>query len=265
MKNRTLAILALVFAAIATVSVVIFSWLHFSVSDPYGPLEICNKSLAASIDYLMSMSKTWLPLPGLILGIFALILTGNKDNIAKQLAGLAVIISILLFLAAFFGIFNQPNYLPDRCEMQQGFYCKDFKVVDMPENGIDLIKFTFQNGITKGIWSYTNGTMTYVNLSTGANIMIVRVTSQGSGDLSRVVCDTGNELMASASGKPRLAVVLGQTIDISVPCGAGTLDKLLGSGKKKFYLNITWYAINDEPTLNHTMTGELLAPVTRCP
>jgi hypothetical protein len=246
MKNRTLAILALVFSILAVVSAVISSWLHFSVSNPYGPMEVCNRTLAAAIDNLMGLSVLFLPVISLIFGIFSFIMPGKKQDRVITPASLAITISVLLFIFSYLGILNPQHLTPERCEMQPDFYCNEHKLVDLPGNDIDRIKFTFQNG-------------------RGAGMVILRVTAQGTGDLSGVFCDTGNNLMTTTlSGKPGTRIETAQSLDINVLCGAGAFDNLAGSGMKKFDLNVTWYNADSEPAVNHAMSGELVDAVTRC-
>lgn len=144
---------------------------------------------------------------------------------------------------AYFGIMKPETSLPDRCELQQGFYCQDFRIFDAAGAGEDGLNFTFQNG-------------------RGIGIMLGRVIVQGEGDLDRIVCDTGSSLMdLNWAGKPGLHVENGNSVTIAVPCGANELDGLAGSGKKKFDLRIIWYDATSTDAYNHTVNGQLLAGV----
>lgn len=161
-----------------------------------------------------------------------------------------LVVLVVIGALAYFGVLNPQNLLPERCELQQGFYCKDYRVVAVTGT-TDWINFTFQNG-------------------RGTGMMLGRVTAQGTGDIVSVVCDThqwgatdygadiGTETWAGKAGRH---VENGATVQVGVPCIAGNLDGLSGSGKKKFDINITWYNADSSSDFNHTMNGQLLAGI----
>jgi hypothetical protein len=145
----------------------------------------------------------------------------------------------MLLLAWYLGVFQPQYYSPERCEMQQGFYCKDHRVVDLPGEGIDYFKFIFQNG-------------------RGKEMNIQRMTVKGVGEVEYLSCET--ELLNNGTG---LRVENGNYININVNCGQNYFDGI-SEGKKKFDLIVQWYSDDDGPAFNRTIKGQLLEKVTRC-
>ncbi|MFH1181439.1 MAG: hypothetical protein V1702_00610 [Candidatus Woesearchaeota archaeon] len=236
MKNRTLAIIAFIFPLLAVISATIAHSLR-----PYGSFEVCDRILAVVIHRLTVLAVTWLPLLGIVLGIFALIGDRKKDEIRTLLASLAIIMSILVFLSSYFGILNPQNFSPDRCEFQQGFYCKEHQVIDAGKDKMSFYEFTFQN-------------------ARGTGMMIERITIRGTGRcLSNVFCDTGSSLTDyNWSGKPGLHVENGASVNVEVPCGIGTFSGLGGRFKMNFDVNVTWYDAAMNQKYNHLMQGQVL-------
>jgi hypothetical protein len=197
-----------------------------------------------------------------------------------------LVVLVVIGALAYFGVLNPQNLLPDRCEMQQGFYCKDYRLVDVtaPAGSDDLITFTFQNG-------------------RGTGMLVTDVAITGTGDLAGVSCGdltatpAANIVLANCDGIDQLAdnnlldddlndqdplvatdrcvwagkaglhIENGASADIEIHCpeagvpAAGPLDGLAGSGKKKFNVRVTWYDASSTSAFSHTMNGQLLSGV----
>jgi hypothetical protein len=179
-----------------------------------------------------------------------------------------LVVLVVIGALAYFGVLNPQNLLPDRCEMQQGFYCKDYVITDQAAATLDDITFTFQNG-------------------RGTGMMVTDVIVTGSGDLSAVVCGDGATTPANVladcdgdtvvddqvatpaqcswAGKDGLHIENGASANLQILCdnvaGNGALDGLAGSGKKKFDIEVTWYDASSTEAFSHTMKGQLLAGV----
>jgi hypothetical protein len=154
-----------------------------------------------------------------------------------------LVVLVVIGALAYFGILKPETSLPDRCELQQGFYCQDFRITDMPDGQAESIRFTFQNG-------------------RGTGMMVERVIVAGTGELEHVTCDTGGDLMnLSWATRKGLHIENGQSAAIEVPCGVNVFNNLPGSGKKKFDISIIWFDASSTDDYNHTMNGQLLAGV----
>jgi hypothetical protein len=154
-----------------------------------------------------------------------------------------LVVLVVIGALAYFGILKPETSLPDRCELQQGFYCKDFRILDAAAADVDTISFTFQNG-------------------RGTSMMVERVQVIGTGDVSQITCTTGDTLLSETwSNKFGRYIENGASTNLAVPCGANALDDLVGSGKKKFNIVITWFDATSTPEFAHTMNGQLLANV----
>jgi hypothetical protein len=151
-----------------------------------------------------------------------------------------LVVLVVIGALAYFGVLNPQNLLPDRCEMQQGFYCKDYRLSD---GAVDTVSFTFQNG-------------------RGTGMMVLQVNASGVGDLANVWCNTTQGLsLGQWAGKPGLHIENGASAQVVATCTANGLNGLTGSGKKKFDLKVMWYDAAMDATYNHTMQGQLLAGV----
>jgi len=154
-----------------------------------------------------------------------------------------LVVLVVIGALAYFGVMKPETSLPERCELQQGFYCDDHRIVDLADAGVDYIQFNFQNG-------------------RGTGMMVERVVAHGTGELKTVVCDTGADLLAlSWAGKSGLYIDNGASQLVTVPCGPNKLDDLSESGKKKFDLEVVWYDSTSTIDFSHTMKGQLLANI----
>jgi hypothetical protein len=187
----------------------------------------------------------------------------NKAQAAMEFLmtyGWAILVVLVVIGAlAYFGILKPEISLPERCELQQGFYCKDFRIADVT-GGNDNISFTFENGRGKGM-------------------MLTGLTAQGTNDISHIICGGPGRVYATCdstgivddlidgpacqwSGKQGLHIENGLSADVVVLCvNPNALDGLSASGKKKFNLGIIWYSDDSTVSYSHTMEGQVLAAV----
>jgi hypothetical protein len=239
MKNRTLAILALILAICSVISVIAYSQHNFSISDAFTTWEICNKTPGATRMLMWQLlpitSIVVVSSVSLLLGVVVLFRSKKLHREGELIAIIAIIIAFALLLLCINGL--EPQYLgPDRCTMQQGFYCREHKIIGWPKNSIDTIKFTFQNG-------------------RGTTMMIERVSAQGVGEINSTACDTGSLI--------GLSIENGASFDIDVPCGLNTLDGV-SAEKIKFDLEVIWYDPTRGPEYNNSIRGQILEKVIRC-
>jgi hypothetical protein len=159
-----------------------------------------------------------------------------------------MILSAIIAFAALCALFLMVKFLPhntysssyERCEMQQGFYCKDYRLVDS-STGTDTLMFTFQNG-------------------RGTGMIITSISVQGTGDLADVQCANYSLASLNWAGKPGLHIENGMSESVILNCG-NRFDGLAGSGRKKFDINVTWYAADSTADFSHNMAGQLLAGI----
>jgi hypothetical protein len=167
------------------------------------------------------------------------------------LAAIVVVAFIMLLLTdlCFFSLCPSRT-LPEMCELSSGFSCKDYRLLDSPITSKDSIMFTLQNGH-------------------GYGMMVKRVTVTGIGDNHNLICDNNTFLTGPTwKGQVGLHIENGESAVIIIPCG-NSLNGLVGSGKKKFNVNISWYPAEDLNTWNppgnsaliQTINGRMLANV----
>jgi hypothetical protein len=175
-----------------------------------------------------------------------------------------LVVLVVIGALAYFGVLNPQILLPERCELQQGFYCKDYMIGD--NNGANLVlpagdnvTFTFQNG-------------------RGQGMMVTAVTVTGTGDLAAITCggpgltysncdaDVLLESIDAApcqwAGKTGLHIENGLSATVTAMCtNTDDLDGLSAGGKKKFDIAVSWYAADSTETFSHSMAGQVLANI----
>ncbi|MCP3684127.1 MAG: hypothetical protein GY861_15710 [bacterium] len=167
-----------------------------------------------------------------------------------------LVVLVVIGALAYFGVLSPQNLLPEKCELQMGLNCKDYIIS--------------QGGLT-------DGTVT-LNLENGMGqgILITSATATGKGDMAGVICDNDYSAVAWewVPGKNGVHMNSGEDSDSSMVAspetsiildcvtGAVTLDaSWINIGKKKFDLELTWYADDSSASYTHTMKGSLMAEI----
>jgi hypothetical protein len=159
-----------------------------------------------------------------------------------------LVVLVVIGALAYFGVLNPQTLLPERCELEQGVYCKDHQVTA----ATDTVTLRLENG-------------------RGHGIMIADVTAESeelgftsaAGTACTVDFATGTPPPESWSGKPGRHIESGgaSSINITCPNPPGIDSSLIGAGKKKFQLTVTWYSDDSDISFSHTMQGNLIANI----
>ena len=149
-----------------------------------------------------------------------------------------LVILIILGGLAYFGVLNPQKLLPERCELQLGLRCKDYRV-SAASNSISL---AVENG-------------------RGTDIMLVDV-GAFSQELG-VKCQNTTLLNMQTGNKFGMFLQNGASVSVIIPCqGADPLGAgIVGTGKRKWDLNMTWYDFGSTSAYSHTATGQLISVV----
>jgi hypothetical protein len=155
----------------------------------------------------------------------------NKGQAALEFLmtyGWAILVVLIVIGAlAYFGVLNPNILVPPKCTLETGLSCKDYRITE------DKITLSLENGMGKGIVIQK---VSVYQVGTGAN-------------MGR--CLNGTTLMAVTVGNGREGA-------LEIYCQT----PLVNTGRKeKFDLNITYYYQDSTAAYNHTMKGEILAPL----
>ncbi len=153
-----------------------------------------------------------------------------------------LVVLVVIGALAYFGVLSPETLLPDRCELQQGVACNDYKL----DASADEIYLLLQNGMGEGIILDT-----------------VTVTSQDAE--VGVTCnnDFGNgEANATQDFGAKWGKYIpnGGTADLTLDT-CGLTATLVGTGKQKFDITIGWYASDSTDSFTHTMNGQILGDI----
>ncbi|MBN2454170.1 hypothetical protein JXB11_01355 [Candidatus Woesearchaeota archaeon] len=149
-----------------------------------------------------------------------------------------LVVLVVIGALAYFGVLNPQTLLPERCELQQGFYCRDYLISE----ATDTITMKLENG-------------------RGQGIMVGVVNATGVGELAGVQCYNETFKLWSWAGKDGKHLTNGESAEFVLYCQPNSFEGLANSGKKKFDLTVSWYQDDSTPSFNHTMTGQLLANI----
>ena len=166
-----------------------------------------------------------------------------------------LVVLVVIGALAYFGILNPQTLLPERCELQQGFYCEDYRMraggdgtATGPNTNMDTVSFSLENG-------------------RGSDIMIQDAVVRS--DDGVIICE--NHTLSSDfgfGGKTGFRIANGASGIIVIPCQddgdvafGDVNNELANTGKRKFAINITWGDYSSASQFNHTMEGQLLANI----
>ncbi|MCP3686237.1 MAG: hypothetical protein GY861_26630 [bacterium] len=133
------------------------------------------------------------------------------------------------------------TFIPEKCWLQMGLNCKD-NWIDADSNRIELM---LENGMGQGI-------------------LILDITATGTGDTNGVLCKADYTGIIWQDGKNGLHLNNGEdNSEIILDCSEGVpLDPSWSiEKKKKFNLELNWYANDSTSEFSHLMNGELKASV----
>ena len=146
-----------------------------------------------------------------------------------------LVVLVVIGALAYFGILNPQTLLPERCELQQGLYCKDHRI---SATG-DSFTLNLENGMGKGMM-----------------VMSVKVDDTEVTPAGGCSATFTTESWATKSGRH---IANGAAESFTIPCVIN--DDMAEAGKKKFSLAVIWYADDSDSTFAHTMEGQLLAKI----
>ena len=150
-----------------------------------------------------------------------------------------LVVLIVIGALAYFGVFNPSNLLPERCALQQGLGCQDWKVDSVG----NAVVFTLQNGMGTGI--------------------LIKNVSVATIVLPAVGCINSSFTGTYGSETNVLYIPNGQAVTVpATACTVGQLATMKATNRKyKWAVNVTWFREDSSSAFAHTMTGELLARV----
>ncbi|MCP4651414.1 MAG: hypothetical protein GY853_15215 [PVC group bacterium] len=182
-----------------------------------------------------------------------------------------LVVLVVIGALAYFGVLSPQNLLPEKCELQMGLNCKDYIISQGGAASDGTITVNLENGMGQGI-------------------LITAMTATGKGDMAGVICDEdycdndgscidagdpwawipGKEGIHMNSGEDSDSAILAQTgaagsivLDCDI-AGLGTVgldQSWVNIGKKKFDIELSWYADDSTPSYTHTMKGSLMAEI----
>ncbi|MCP3685074.1 MAG: hypothetical protein GY861_20625 [bacterium] len=188
-----------------------------------------------------------------------------------------LVVLVVIGALAYFGVLSPQNLLPEKCELQMGLNCKDYIISQAAGTDGDDADPAVDGGVTMNL---ENGM--------GQGILIRTMTATGKGDMAGVICDVDLEADCGdwVPGKAGLHMNSGEDSDSAIAamgagaCGAGVVsieldcatDAAAGGtvaldsswvniGKKKFDIELTWYADDSSNAYTHTMKGSLMAEI----
>ncbi|MCP3686239.1 MAG: DUF4190 domain-containing protein [bacterium] len=194
-----------------------------------------------------------IPLAGFIVGIIALSRINKQGGEGKGVAIAAVAIScigmilVLIFVIPFvfviigslsyFGVMEPGNFVPERCELQMGLNCIDYK----PSAFFNNMEFSLQNTMGKGI-------------------ILTSMSTTGLRDAAGITCTNEFSEVKWEPGKPGAHMSNGDSLSVTLDC-TGSLSELKGDAIQRFDIEVVYYNDDAEPQYSHTMKGSLMAYV----
>ena len=147
-----------------------------------------------------------------------------------------LVVLIVIGALAYFGVLNPQTLLPERCELQLGLRCKDHRV----SSAANSIVLAVENG-------------------RGTDIMLVDV-GAFSQELG-VKCQNTTLLNMQTGNKFGMFLQNGASFSIIIPCQTPLDSGIVGTGKRKWDLNMTWYDFGSTSAYSHTATGQLISVI----
>jgi hypothetical protein len=152
-----------------------------------------------------------------------------------------LVVLVVIGVLAYFGIFDPDVLLPEKCAVQQGINCNDYRIVN--DVIADRIDITLANGM-------------------GETILIgsIQATSRRDAEIS---CSY-DAIAASDSWGGKNGKVLndGRTATFSLTCTpSDSFNDLRLSGKNSFDLEVNWFKPVSSESNTHAAKGEILASI----
>jgi len=148
-----------------------------------------------------------------------------------------LVVLVVIGALAYFGILNPLTLLPERCELEMGFYCRDHLITTTAAGDTGDILFYLENG-------------------KGEDVKIANITAINTKYGWVCTLDAGYKNLTLLNGDSREYNLNSTTTTCKI------LSDMKGKNSKlKWNLEIDWYKLGSTDDYTHTAGGELLSKV----
>jgi len=141
-----------------------------------------------------------------------------------------LVVLVVIGALAYFGVLNPSILLPERCEMQSGFNCKDYLV----KGASDELLMTIENG-----------------RGSDFKVVSINLTSEQLG---------GASCTSDYSANP-IEIMNGRSQNFTMTCNPSIASYTGRNAKYKWDIVVKWFSTDSSATYTHTLQGQLLARV----